>query len=963
MEEIDAPAHGRGKVTFRAVLRGLAVELGELREAIRLTPVWLWLRFGVVALALSCLGLLPLGAWTLPVQALSFALIACVVVWPESVARVLRSSDAFGVRERDSSRVATYLPVAVAVFGLPFYLCAQAVLFWRVMQLLPGVLSGSSLIDAWRYAVDSLLFTELFLDLFDVFGIGLAADPPGFAGRSLVFVTRLLLSIGFVRIALALARAAFYRAHGLGRGEDSITQLERAASSGDAVLAGHLGRELTKDVNTTVEMLLARRVAGVATTADTRSLRALREWAIPYLRTRITHGDPRGEALDATSRELADAWEQEQEAPARLRYWRIAVAAVALTAIVAMVGFGPAPWAFAVGVVTMLLLAWLLVSPRASFEAAMEAGVAPFLSIDRLRGGVLAWAALLAAAFLLASWGTLSAAAFAWPGTFGPSDAQADRSAVLGFIGSSMLRIQLFLSVPEVFRLGEAGIEQRPVLGSVLTFILRTGLNLGAAAVVVTALSIRRDREGLSGLLGAPDSLALRMEALRGGRHAHLLVTFYDIRVCGRLWRALDAAKDSDTQDAMAVSGAFDWCVMSDSLGESTSVDRLTSQAAVIQALHARGWVEQAETWTSQLASEIGDGEWPAAARAQVLARFAAIAAHEGSYEDATTLFSVAYEALLEDRDDPDASPVASLEAQGVWVRAVTRALGVLPPEALEVLDISTLADRASEIAAALVESRPQRFITDALRLGGLRAALIGRTTSARAGIAELERVVEATLTMPRQHPWRGVLVLNLVGTASALGAMAKEAGEPHALETAVRLESTLLGELGALETGWDATELAVRAYDERLGEELAQSVGILAGLTPTNAAYVTAMRAADVFEARLAAGVFEARGYAVGMRMFAAVTAFHLRAWSDSVAAAQRVFELSQGMRPSPPDQLLLANSHAFHAQASKHLGDEDAAREHATVARSLYEQLATSGWDEAEDAIAEGRTYLQGL
>src|SRR5690606_19256012 len=154
----------------------------------------------------------------------------------------------------------------------------------------------------------------------------------------------------------------------------------------------------------------------------------------------------------------------------------------------------------------------------------------------------------------------------------------------------------------------------------VLTFILRTGLNLGAAAVVVTALSIRRDREGLSGLLGAPDSLALRMEALRGGRHAHLLVTFYDIRVCGRLWRALDAAKDSDTKDAMATSGAFDWCVMHDSLGDVTSVDRLTSQAAVIQALHGKGWVEQAKAWTSRLASEIGEGEWPETARAQVLA-------------------------------------------------------------------------------------------------------------------------------------------------------------------------------------------------------------------------------------------------------------------------------------------------------------------------------------------------------
>lgn len=963
MEGSKVRARGPGRVTVRTVLRGLVVELGELRDTVRLTPARLWLRYGIVALFFSGLGLLPLGSLSLPLQALGFSLIATLVVWPEWFARRLRSSDTFGIRERDSSVVATYLPVAVAGFGLPFYLCAQAVLFWRVMRELPGVLDGSTLSDAWRYAIDSLLFTELFLDLFDVFGFGLASDPPGLAGRALVFVTRLLLSIGFVRIALTLARAAFYRAHGLGRGEDSITQLERAAASGDAVLAGHLGRELTRDVNATVEVLLSRLYAGIATPEDARCLRALREWAIPYLRTRITHGDPRGEALEATSRELADAWEQEPDPPPRLRAFRIGLVGTALAAIAAMTTFGPAPLAFTLGFAMMLLLTWQLLSPRASYEAAMEAGISPYVSIDRLRTGVLAWSALLAVAFVFASWGTLSAAAAMWPATFGPEGARVDGRSVLGFIGASLLRVQLFLSVPDVFGLGEAGIEQRPFLGSALTFVLRTGLNLGTAAIVVTALSIRRDREGLSGLLRAADTLGMRMEALRGGRHAHLLVTYYDFRVCGRLWEALDTARDTDTQEALAASGAFDWCVLHETLGETSTVERLKSQAAVVYALHGRGWFQQAENWTSHLVSELGSGAGPAAARAQVIARFAAMAAQDGSHEEATDLFSAAYEALLEDQEDDGADPAASLEAQAVWVRSVTRALGVFPPDALEANVTAALADRAAEVAATLVEAKPERFMTDVLRLGGLRAALIGRTSGPREGVAELERVVDATRAVPRRHPWREVLMLNLVGTASALASMAEENEDDEAQGTAAALEASLLDELGRLEHGWDAKDLAVRAYDERLGEELAQSVGVLAGLMPTHAAYVTATRAAEVFEARFAAGVFEARGYAVGMRMFAAVTAYHRGAWEDSVASAKRVFELAEGMRPSPPDLHLLANTHAFFAQASQRLGDEEAAREHAELARSLYQSIADSGWAEADEAVREGRTYLEGL
>ncbi len=963
LNEPSASGRGTGRVTLGSILHGLRVELRALLEAYQLTPTWLWLAIGGASLGLACLGLLPIGAWSFVLQLVGFALLSWLVVWPELAARLLRSSDSFGILKRDSPAVVTYLPVAISAFSLPFHLCAQAVLFRKVMQFYPGLLSGSSWSEAWRYAIDSLLFTELFLDLFDVLDLGLAGDAPSLAGRSLVFFTRLILSIGFVRIVLTLMRAAFYRAHGLGRGDDSITRLERAAASGDAVLAGHLGRELTADVNATVEVLLRRRSAGDDSVGTTRSLLALRDWAIPYLRMRITHGDPRGDSLEETLEELSNGAEQQSESKARLRPVVIAALSVSGVAVAVVIALGPPIIAFAAGLACMLLLTWLLISPRASFELMIERGVLPFVSLERLRSGVLGWAALLATGFLLASWGTLLAAGSAWPSTFAPDDAQVNARSVLGFVGSSLLRVQLFFSVPDVFQIGSAGLEAKPVLGSFLTFLLRTGLNLGAAAVVMTGLSIRRDREGLSGLLGVPDTLGMRMEALRGGRYAHLLVAYYDLTICSRLWNALDAARNADTQEAMAGSGAFDWCVLHPSLGDPGTAERLKAQSFVVEALHDRGWFEPAEAWSSELIGELSTGAWPSSARALVLAKLARMAAHDGSEDAATALYASAYEALLEDQENPESDPAASLEAQAVWVRSVSRGLGVLSPDALEKETTSELAERAAEVAESLVDRLPARFATDVLRLGALRAAIVGRMAGPAAGFAELSAVAAATLAMPPQHPWREVLLLNLVGSASALEALAIAGGDDRTTASAAKLQADLLGELGRRDDAWYAKQLAVRAYDERLGEELAQSVGVLAGLTPSNAAFTTAMRAADIFEARFEAGVFEARGYAVGMRMFAAVTAFHVEDWTRAVEAAERVFALAEGMRPSPSDDQLLANTHAFYAQASKRLGREEIAQAHAGAARSLYERIAASGWEDAESAVAEGLTYLQGL
>ncbi|MFO7546457.1 MAG: hypothetical protein R6W77_13275 [Trueperaceae bacterium] len=929
----------------------------------RRTSLVSWLGFGLILLAASAIGAAPLGWAAFVLQVVGFALVSLFLVWPEAVARAMREDDAFGVRERDSAAVVTYLPVAVATFALPFYLGAQATLFWRVMRHFPAVLDGSGWNDAWRLSLDNLLFTELFLDLFDVFGVGLAAEPSHLVGRLLVFVTRLLLSVGFVRVAVSILRAAYYSAHGLGRGADALAALENAVSDGDAVRAGNLGREIANDVRGTLDVLLDRLRAPESREAAFRCLRALRDWAIPTFQSRITHGDARAAELGALLEELGAAWSGGEPARPRMRPTRIAVLVAAVLGVGALLVGSPAWVAFGVGAAAMAMLVWLLASPRATYELAMERGIAPLVSLERLRGATLASSALLALAFLLVSWVTLWNAAILWPGSFEEVRAQVGRGSLLGFIGASLVRLQVFLSVPDVFRIAEPAIEQRPWIGSLLTLTLRTGMNLGFVAVVLTALGIRRDRQGFSGLLRVPDELGMRMEALRGGRYAHLFVTYHDLRVGQRLWSALDAADDADTQEALAASGAFDWCLPYDSLEEPTSPRRLRSQSVVIEAMHRKGWTLR--RWVRELDGALASRSWPVDVRVQVAARRAVMAVREGQVPEAVTLFARSYEWLLDGRDALD--PAARTETCAVWARSVTRAIAILPPDAVADGTADPLAARASEMLAELVPEAPERFVVDALRLEGLRAVLLGRVEGAAAGIAELERVADATLDLPRHHPWREVLLIQLLSATSAVAGMSgggtapEERVEPPVAEPAAALEQRLLDALGREADDWSPQDLAVRAYDERLGEELGQLLVVLASLPASRSAFVTATRAAAVFEARFGVGVLEARGYAVSMRMFAAVTAHRLGAHEDVIAAAKDVFRLAEGMRTTPPDDHLLANTHAFTALANRALGREEVALEHAALAREIYARIAASGWEDAPDAVAEGRVYLE--
>lgn len=957
----DRGTLGRARVGRRVGPLALGVAIGHevagVVATVRRTSPTTWLGFALLMGAAATVGALPLGWFALALQVVGFALVALMVVWPEAFAHSMRSDDAFEVRERDSAGVVTYLPVAVALFALPLYLLAQATLFWRLMRQVPGVLAAGGWGDAWRLSFDNLLLTELFLDAFDVFGIGLADDPPGLAGRLLVFATRLVLSVGFVRIALSLVRAAYYRAHGLGRGADVLSELRSAAEEGDAVRVAHLGRQVRDGATGTIDVLVARLDRTDASPEERRDanrcLRALRDWAIPYFDWCVLHGDPRAPVLERLVSELRDAWEAPPlERPRPRRAWT-AVLLLASLAVAALVAWAPPALAFAFGTASMLILLWLLASPRAAYEAAMERGLVPYVPLGRLRGAILGSSALAASAFLLASWATLWHASALWPGAFEAPGGRVDARSLWAFVGASLLRVQATLSLPDVFGLAVPAVEQRPWIGSLLTFVLRTGLNLGFVAVVVTALQVRRDAQGFAGLIRVPDELAMRVEAHRGGRYAFPLVEHHDRAVRAVLWSVLDAAERHEVQEALAGSGAFEWAVPYDSLEAPTSPERLRSQSVVLEVARRRGWFQR--TWIAELDAALAAQPWPALVRAHALARRASVAVRDLDPGRAAAL-------LVEARDllpaNPPPDEVAGFEATAAWALSVARS--VAATRAAAAADLLPLLPRAADALEHLARQAPERFAVDALRFGIVRAVAVGAAGDPDQGATLLAAQADATLALPRHHPWRKAVLLQAVVAASALAAFATDADEPT---EAAALEARLLAALGPDAARWRVEDLAVRAYDEQLGEELAHSGMAVAHLPATEAQLTTTRRAAAVFEARFGAGVRVARSYAILFWWFAATRAHALRAHATVLEASDAVVRLSTGLGADRDTERMVADAHAVRAQALRALGDDAAAFGHAATARAAYARLGASDWADAPAVVAQGAAYLEGF
>lgn len=943
--------------------RALILELGGVVDAVRRTTVTTWIGFGIILPAAALVGALPLGWVAFALQVIGFLLVSLFVVWPEEFARDLRTVDAYGVRERDSAVVLTYLPVAAAIFALPIYLVAQASLFWRVMVHFPGTLPGTGWGDAWRLSLDNLLFTELFLDLFDVLNAGLAEQPAGLTGRLIVFVTRLILSVGFVRVAVTLIRAAYYRAHGLGRGTDVIADLQRAADGGDALQVWHLGRELRGDMRATVDVLLDRVDRQDLSERERddayRCLRALRDWALPHMDEMVLHGDPRSHRLEELDADLSSSWYRpDPEPPKRRPDLGIWLSVIAL-ACAAIIGLAPSLLGFAVGATAMLVLAWLLASPRATYVAAMERGVAPYVPVEGLRGAVLAGSAVLAVSFLGAAWGTLWHATQLWPDAFAGLREGAGNRDVLAFILASVVRVQASLSLPDVFGLVEPPFEQRPWVGSALTFVLRTGLNLGFVAVVITAVQVGRDREGVTGLVSVPDALAMRMEALRGGRYSFHLVTYHGLVVGQRLWEILDGAQRSDVKEALSASGAFEWVVGEPSLGEPTSPSRLLSQCLVIEAVRASG--RKVGRWARELDIATSDEDVPADIRAKVLSYRAVMDVRDGEVQRG-------WEALREIRTGlPDEIPPKGdvwYEAIAVWARSVARALSLLNGRQLQAGEAGDdeLTDEAARTLGVLSDLDQDRFAVDHLRFELARAVTLAVTKGVAEGVDRLQNAVNLVLALAPAHPWRDILIVQALVAVPAVQALGR--GNSVAREAAAELEQRLLRSRDLEDDRWDPTAMYLKVHDWRRAEEISQVVTALVHLPPSSEQLTAMVRAASAVEARYRAGVPEELGDAVGLWWLAASSASAQDAHSDVLVATEHSLRLAEGVRPQGGNfDHLVANSHAVRAQALRALGESERAYEHAHEARVLYDLIGSTGAPHAEGAVRQGRELLRGF
>ncbi|TVR94847.1 MAG: hypothetical protein EA416_02890 [Trueperaceae bacterium] len=965
-----------------AVARGLGDEVRAMHAVARSVPLDTWFAFTVWYLLLASVGLLPLGPFALALHVLTWAILALVLVAPGVVARLWRIDDELGVRGRSDPTVVGHLPDVIALFAFPFYMLSQAVLFWRLERQFPGSLAGDGWGMAWRYALDNLLLTELFLDVFDVFRLTLASDATSLLGAVAVFTTRAMLSLGFIRVALRVLRAALYRASGVGRGVDHLALLHDAVEDDDVAGARLHARAIAAGMHDTV-VLLAERVDDPARTADAwRSLHAIRDWAIPYLRVEAADGHPRGERFRAIVERLDD---EDVEPPALAdpspRPLLRAVLVVTIIAALAVPLVVVGPWGVALATALTVAAACALASPRALLEAAVEHGVVPVFPVERFRHATVAWVGATTVVFLVAGYGLIVNVASVAPHAFAPRGAVGapsaaavgqvvDARAASGFVVANLARVQVFFGAADVFAIAPLPLEQRPLAGSLVTLALRTGVNLGLVALVLTLLSVGGERLGL-GALGVNHVLIAALEARRGGRYAADLLEAHDLEVAKGLMTVLDQAEHGDLRMALAASGAYEWCAFHESAGAWAVLEahddacRVRSQAAIAEALSRRGGRAGIAPLVDEVATAFAphDGEslvqlvpWTAV---EVWCHLAAVDGEQGRYREAWHTLERASAVLtargipdelveayghdethlVEPAPAPDDVERAWREAELIWVR-VAASIAIAAAQRDEAVPSAALLLEARTRLAPLAEADPLRSHGDALLLDGIAAAWEG----AEAAVATLERVVDALDELPTTHP-----------AHAAIGAVARLVGDVVE-ERCGDARRDVRARLAAV----DARAPGAGSFDPLHFDELVGVASLLVRLAPGPAALAGSHRALAVAEAHAGALTPTQRSALAQMLTDAVFAARDLERHEDVVSlgrALRRRIEAAAAYRGGTDRfvQGVLASAEAHAAEA---LGDTAAALEAGTAAHDAFLTLSTDGAAAIDEANLTSHT-----
>jgi hypothetical protein len=638
---------------YPGILGALWLELVATLGVVRHIPLALCFSFLVLLGSLVLVGLLPLGRVSVYLQCLSLSFFAGLLLFSESQARHLRADmDEWDPNDPDHLALVAHLPPFLVLAALPLYLAGQAVLFHQVMLHYPAILDGSGWGDAWRLSLNNLLYTEILLDAADVFHLSLAPDPEHRVGQTLVFLTRALLSLAFIRVLLTLGRAAYFRARGLGRGTDYGKALAVAVAEKDVHGVYYAAEGLTDGLGEALAVLIGKGAGPDRDPIARRSLHAFGGWGLAVVRVIMADVPDFAPNLD----ELLDELERGDPPPPPptrpWRWWLFLLPPSLLVAFLALLGVLGGWPALGLGVAALFVLGWLLLTPRSSLERGVALGVLPSISARDLASWTLAWAGLISIALIATAWTVFSVAAEVVPGIFGVPTAP-DSSVVGHFVLANLLRLQVFFSAPDLFAIAVPPLQQQPVMGSLLTLLFRSALNLGLVAVLLSSAMLSYSRAlGGSRLLGN-DEMAIRLEAYRGGRFAPELIGQHGHALKEELWDLLRRTTEAPLRRAMVFSGLYDW-ILEDPPAWALS-DLVPT--ALVAAWHAEVDEEPQKALTLLERVEADDRIdvlFPAervqllAIRAQVLARVGRTQEAEAVLSEAESEFTLAGEGMVE---------------------------------------------------------------------------------------------------------------------------------------------------------------------------------------------------------------------------------------------------------------------------------------------------------------------------
>jgi tetratricopeptide (TPR) repeat protein len=580
----------------RKLFGGLKAEFHAIYDVVPLLhrPFWVvW----TLLFPLSFVGLLP-SRWAVVAQLLVLGGIGLgVLLFAGKMAKMVRRRH--WVEFPEGREVAPFLPQLITLLAGPPYMLAMLVLFRRAPAEFPGILPTSGWADALLLALDNFLRTQIFFDAAECFHFRLHDQVDG-AGTSLVFVSRFLMDLVFVKLAVQLFNAAYYRALGMGRGEDKLFAIKQEVEAGDAAKVKYLTQSVRDSLRDAVDKLRSYHEDEAGAESDRREMAwkclvSMKEYALHYLkdRERAAAGDERHRLAKLMDR-LAEARPEETVDTEPVRRWPLVALAATLGISLLLSLILPVSYVLPLSALVTIVLSWMLVDSRGWIDRLVGWGALNPSTPDRLPRVQLFWALCVLPPLLL-SWSRLFelAALLLWPTMFSGADGTVNFGSTLVFGLENLAHTQIFADTFEVYGIVIADIRQEGVAGGVLTFLLRLVLNVGIIELIVGFGMVWFNRVFRKFAVSPNAELSLRQEAHACGAQSATMIGFYLREIRGFLMEEMKRQKDETMLVSLYESGFY-----RESQGKEGNIeenfDVALSRIDLGQALRRKGLLEEA---------------------------------------------------------------------------------------------------------------------------------------------------------------------------------------------------------------------------------------------------------------------------------------------------------------------------------------------------------------------------------